>query len=130
MDTAERIIALCKEKKIPVSTLEKSCGFANAYIRGRIGGKIPPDRVKIIAEYLHVHPSEIDPSMFSSEYSNPKYDGVVRRLSEDPVFEDVVLNFYNMSSDEISTMENQFKRLSEYVKQISNMKPLRIEKDA
>lgn len=121
MDTAEKVIALCRERKIPISTLEKACGFSNAYIKGRIGGKIPPDRIVKIAEFLHVHPSELEPTIFPEDYSNPKYSGVVRRMSEDKVFEDLVFEFYGMSSNEIINMEEQYQRLAEYAKRISEL---------
>lgn len=32
MNTVDRIKAICKERKIPISRLEKACGFANGYI--------------------------------------------------------------------------------------------------
>ena len=124
MDTAEKIIQICKEQKIPVSTLEKACGFANAYIRKRVGGRIPSDRVKQIAEYLHVHPSELDPEMFSSEYSDPKYDGIVRRLASDKIFEEAVMELYGADSESIAELKRQFQRLHEYARRISEIPSL------
>lgn len=56
MNTVERIKALCKEKRIAVSRLEKECGFANGYIGQLKKGVLPDDRLRIVAEYLHVSP--------------------------------------------------------------------------
>ena len=57
MNTVERIKALCKERKIAISRLEKECGFANGYISGLRKGTLPDDRLRIVAEYLNVTPT-------------------------------------------------------------------------
>lgn len=54
MDTVALIKTLCKEKGIPISKLEKDCGFSNGYIRGLRRGVLPNDRAQIIADYLGV----------------------------------------------------------------------------
>lgn len=56
MDAVERIIAICKINRIPISRLEKECGFSNGYIRKLKEGKVPADRLFIIAKYLNVSP--------------------------------------------------------------------------
>ena len=32
MNTVDRVKSLCKERGVPISRLEKACGFANGYI--------------------------------------------------------------------------------------------------
>lgn len=54
MNTVERIISICKERKIPISTLEKSCGFSNGYIAGLKKGFLPDDRLAKVADFLEV----------------------------------------------------------------------------
>lgn len=54
MNTVERIKSICKERKIAISTLEKSCGFANGYIGQLRKGTVPDDRLKKIAEFLNL----------------------------------------------------------------------------
>lgn len=54
MDSVELVKILCKEKNIPISRLEKDCGFSNGYIRKLKEGKFPSDRLPIIAKYLDV----------------------------------------------------------------------------
>lgn len=54
MDSVELVKKLCKEKKIPISKLETSCGFGNGYIRKLKEGKFPSDRLVKIAEFLNV----------------------------------------------------------------------------
>ena len=54
MNVVERVQYECKKKKIPISRLERECGFSNGYIRNLREGKIPADRLLIIADYLKV----------------------------------------------------------------------------
>ncbi len=56
MNIGDFIKKTCAEKKIPVSKLEKDCGFANGYISKLKSNKIPADRLYKIAEYLDVDP--------------------------------------------------------------------------
>ena len=59
MNSVERVKALCKERKIPISRLEKDLGFANGYIGQLRKGTFPDDRLVKIAEYLNVSTSFI-----------------------------------------------------------------------
>lgn len=52
MDSVELVKNICKERKIPISRLEKDCGFSNGYIRKLQEGKFPSDRLLIISKYL------------------------------------------------------------------------------
>jgi transcriptional regulator with XRE-family HTH domain len=54
MNTVERIKAICKERKIAISKLEKDCGFSNGYIGQLRKGTVPDDRLIVIAEYLNL----------------------------------------------------------------------------
>lgn len=54
MNSVERVKQLCKERKIPISHLEKACGFSNGYIRGLKEGNLPSNRISLIADYLNV----------------------------------------------------------------------------
>lgn len=54
MDSVELVKKICRERKIPISRLEKDCGFSNGYIRKLQEGKFPSDRLLIIAEYLNL----------------------------------------------------------------------------
>lgn len=54
MDSVELVKKICKERKIPISRLEKDCGFSNGYIRKLQEGKFPSDRLMIIADYLNL----------------------------------------------------------------------------
>ena len=54
MNSVDRIYRICKERKIPISRLERDCGFSNGYIRGLRRGVLPNDRAQIIADYLGI----------------------------------------------------------------------------
>lgn len=54
MNSVERVRELCKERKIPVSRLEKELGYANGYISQLRKGVFPADRLLEIANYFSV----------------------------------------------------------------------------
>ena len=56
MNSVERVRAICKDRKIPISKLEKDIGFSNGYIRQLRKGVFPADRLELIAQYLGVTP--------------------------------------------------------------------------
>ncbi len=54
MDTVEFVKKLLKDRRIPLSRIEKDLGFSNGYIGRLRKGFFPPDRLSKIAEYLNV----------------------------------------------------------------------------
>ena len=52
MNSVDLVKKICKERKIPISQLERECGFSNGYIRGLTKGKFPSTRLQTIADYL------------------------------------------------------------------------------
>ena len=52
MNSVERVKKICKERKIPISKLEKELGFSNGYIGQLKKGTFPADRLDKIANYL------------------------------------------------------------------------------
>lgn len=54
MNSVELVKQICKERKIPISRLEKDCGFSNGYIRKLQEGKFPSDRLLVISKYLNL----------------------------------------------------------------------------
>lgn len=52
MNTVERIKSICKERKIPISTLEKECKFSNGYVGQLRKGTMPDDKLIRVASYL------------------------------------------------------------------------------
>lgn len=54
MNSVEKVKAICKEKKIPISKLERDLGFGNGYVGQLKKGSFPDDRLLAIANYLNV----------------------------------------------------------------------------
>ena len=57
MNSVERVKAICKERKIPISRLEKDLGFGNGYLSSLTKGEFPSGRLYAIAEYLGLSPA-------------------------------------------------------------------------
>lgn len=55
----EYVRDVCRRRKIPISTLEKDCGFANGYLNPKKVTKIPYDRAVLIADRLDVDVNNI-----------------------------------------------------------------------
>jgi SOS-response transcriptional repressors (RecA-mediated autopeptidases) len=69
MNSVERVKLICKERKIPISKLEKDLGFANGYIGQLKKGSFPDDRLSAIADYFGV---TVDYLMTGEEPNIPK----------------------------------------------------------
>ena len=54
MNSVERVRAICSERKIPISRLERDLQFSNGYIGQLRKGIFPGDRLAMIAKYLNV----------------------------------------------------------------------------
>jgi len=50
---------ICVQRNIPISQLEKECGFSNGYLNPKKMSKIPYERARLIAEYLGITITEI-----------------------------------------------------------------------
>lgn len=54
MNSVELVKSICKERRIPISKLEKDLGYANGYIGQLRKGTFPANRLSEIAQYLSV----------------------------------------------------------------------------
>lgn len=54
MNSVELVKSICKERKIPISKLERDLGYANGYIGQLRKGTFPSNRVAEIAQYLSI----------------------------------------------------------------------------
>lgn len=80
MNSVERVKQLCKERRIPVSKLEKELGFSNGYIGQLRKGVFPSDRLVVIADYLGV---TVDYLMTGKEGSKEKSQELTERDERD-----------------------------------------------
>lgn len=74
MNGVDRVKAICKERKIPLSKLERDLGYGNGYIGQLRKGVFPSDRLMEIAEYLQLSPDYILSGENKSAPVAPKYD--------------------------------------------------------
>ena len=96
MNAVERVKAICKERKIPISKLESDCGFANGYIGQLRKGVFPDDRILKISEYLNV---SVDYLMTGTEKSYSEYDALLdARISEDAELKEAIKKYYSLDS--------------------------------
>lgn len=68
MTSVDRVKKVCKDRKIPISKLEKDLGFANGYIGQLRKGVFPDDRLVSIALYLSL---SVDYLLYGEEQKNP-----------------------------------------------------------
>lgn len=57
MNSVELIKKICKDRKIPISRLERDLGYGNGYIGQLRKGTLPSDRAIEIASYLEIEVS-------------------------------------------------------------------------
>ena len=55
MNSVERVKEICKERKIPISKVERDLGYANGYIGQLKKGVFPADRLLDIAAVSYTH---------------------------------------------------------------------------
>lgn len=80
MNSVERVKQICKERKIPISKLEKDLGFSNGYIAQLRKGIFPADRLAKISEYLNM---SVDYLMTGQENSEKKESPFTARDERD-----------------------------------------------
>ena len=59
MNCVERVRAICSDRKIPISRLERDLGFSNGYIGQLKKGTFPNDRLVAISDYLKIPIDEL-----------------------------------------------------------------------
>ena len=58
-NSVEYVRSICHQRRIPISTLEKACGFSNGYLNPKKMARIPYDRAVLIGQYLDIPASQI-----------------------------------------------------------------------
>lgn len=111
MNEVEKVRQICKERKIPISRLEKECGFANGYIGQLKKGVFPSDRLIKIADYLNLPLSAL--SQAASEIQTTDYiyrldNGHKILIEVHPVIKDVMSGPYK---DRLITYAQKLKEL-------------------
>ena len=106
-DSVSYVREICRQRKIPVSTLEKACGFSNGYLNPRKLTRLPYDRALLIAEYLGLPVEQI----LTGEKNAPAPEG--RRAVTD---EDIKFALFGGDGEITDEMYEEVKRFAAYIK--------------
>lgn len=85
MSTVDKVKRICKNRKIPISRLEKDLGFSNGYINQLRKGTFPSDRLALISKYLDVPISELlgdNVNATSDTLTDSDYKDIAKSLDE------------------------------------------------
>lgn len=96
MDSVELVKKICKERGIPISQLEKSCGFGNGYIRKLKEGKFPSDRLQIIAEFLGLSTTYLLTGVEEIYYSDESAS-LVGKIRRDTELSEALQKYFGLS---------------------------------
>lgn len=80
MTCVERIKSICKERKIPISRLERECEFSNGYINQLRKGTMPAERLQKVADYLKLPTSYLLTGEMPEEEQPPEEDDLIAYL--------------------------------------------------
>lgn len=113
----EYIRNVCKERGIPISTLEKKCGFANGYLNPKKLNKLPYDRALLIADILNISVEYIMTGEEKEEtpiyYTNEETAKLAQEMFEDEDMRSLFHMKRTMSPD-------RFKAHIEFMKNLYN----------
>lgn len=84
MTTVERILEICHEKRIPISKLERDCGFANGYVKQLKKGTMPNDRLAKVADYLGVTIEYLTTGETQGYYYDPETARIAQEIYQSP----------------------------------------------
>ena len=107
--SVEFVRELCRQRKIPVSTLERACGFSNGYLNPRKLTQLPYNRAVAIAAYLEV-PTEL--ILTGKAESAPAPED--RRAVTD---EDIKFALFGGDGEITDEMYEEVKQFAAYLKQ-------------
>ena len=115
MNSVERVKTICKDRKIPISKLERDLGYSNGYIGQLRKGTFPNDRLKEIAEYLEV---SIDYLMTGKEkaggetyYFNEETKKIAQKVFENKNLRMLMDAAQNATPEDIETVHSMLLAL-------------------
>ena len=111
MNSVDLVKAICKERRIPISKLERDLGYANGYIGQLRKGTFPANRWSEIAQYLSV-PVEY---LMNGGTENKKapIDNDERSVSDD----DIKFALFGGDGEITDAMYDEVRNFAAYVKQ-------------
>lgn len=114
MNSVDLVKSICKERRIPISKLERDLGYANGYIGQLRKGTFPANRLSEIAQYLSV-PVEYLMNGVTENKKAPTADG--ERSGSHDVLDDVDIAFYGdykeLAEDDKATVRDMVRIMRE-----------------
>ncbi|WP_191434785.1 helix-turn-helix transcriptional regulator [Flavonifractor sp. An112] len=107
--SVEYIREICKQRNIPISTLESECGFANGYLNPKKLKKLPYDRAVKIGEYLGI---SVEFLLTGEEAKKAPAPEGERSVSDD----DIKFALFGGDGDITDEMYDEVKRFARMVK--------------
>ena len=107
--SVEYIREICKQRNIPISTLESGCGFANGYLNPKKLKKLPYDRAVQIGEYLGI---SVEFLLTGEEAKKAPAPEGERSVSDD----DIKFALFGGDGDITDEMYDEVKRFARMVK--------------
>ena len=111
MNSVDLVKSICKERRIPISKLEKDLGYANGYIGQLRKGTFPANRLSEIAQYLSV-PVEYLMNGGKENKKAPTEDGE-RSVSDD----DIMFALWGSTDDVDKDDLDDVKRYAAFVRE-------------
>lgn len=97
MNTVERVISICEERKISMHKLETTCGISNGYIKGLKKGFIPDDKLEPISNFLNLSMEYLRTGKESEKNISDKYAELNVKIFKDSRLEEALIKYFNFS---------------------------------
>ena len=112
--SVEYIREICSKRGIPISQLEKACGFSNGYLHPKKLRKIPYDRAVAIAKYLDIPVEKI----YDAETEKAPAETSRRSVSDD----DIKFALFGGDGEITDAMYQEVKEFASLIKLREEMK--------
>ena len=99
---------ICKERGIPVSQLERDCGFSNGYLNAKKLARLPYDRAQLIADYLGLDVTLV--------LTGEKNDAPAREGRSAVTDEDIKFALFGGDGEITDEMYEEVKRFAAFIK--------------
>ena len=106
-NSVEYVRSICHQRRIPVSTLEKACGFSNGYLNPKKMARIPYDRAVLIGQYLDIPAEQI--------LTGEAPEAPLKRTTVTD--EDIKFALFGGDGDITDSMYEEVKRFAAFLKQ-------------
>lgn len=113
MNAVERVKAICKQRKIPISKLETDLGYGNAYISRLKKGVFPNDRLEEIANYLNLSSYYLSTGEEKAPNELPDQSELWKKIRHDEALLNALEKYMQLSGKKKKHVLNTIDVLSE-----------------